>query len=440
MKGTRAPKDDKSRAPRNRQVFINAVERARKIGRSLAVLFVDLDRFRQINDVFGHDAADRVLREAAVRIGRCVRDGDLVSRLRGDEFAVLLEGVESPSAVSSVADSIRAELKRPFQIGEREACLSASIGIALYPQDGASAEELLGRADIAMSQAKRSGRDSHRSYSPGSETRISRRLELETGLRRALALGEFEVHYQPQVSLADGSITSVEALLRWNHPERGWVSPAQFIPLAEETGLIQPIGAWVLETAGAQAKAWRNAGRREVRMCINVSVWQLNQHLVETVSRVLASTGIAPASLEFEITESVMGARDPDTQAAIGALRDMGIGFAIDDFGTGYASFEYLKRVPVRTLKLAGAFVGGVCDSADDVAIIAASVSLARNLGLRTVAEGVETAAQRERLRKLGCDDCQGYYVGRPQPAAALDKLLGPKPQARHKPRLSIAK
>jgi len=423
-----------------RAAFLDSVERARTLGRPLAVLFIDLDRFRPINEVFGHDAGNQVLREAAARIGRCVRDGDMVSRLGGDEFAVLLEGVESPVFASVVADSIRAELKRPLQIGDREVCLSASIGIALYPRDSASGEELLDRADIAMSQAKKNGRDNHGFYSPGSETRISDKLDMETGLRRALALGALEVHYQPQVSLAEGAINSVEALLRWNHPERGWIPPAQFIPLAEETGLIQPIGTWVIETAAAQAKAWLNAGSRPVRMCINVSVWQLNQGLVDTVSRVLASTGLSPASLEFEITESVMGARDPGTQAAVQALQPLGIGFAIDDFGTGYASFEYLKRVPVRTLKLAGSFVAGVCDGANDVAIIAASVSLARNLGLRTVAEGVETAAQRERLRTLGCDDCQGYHVGRPLPAAAFDKLLGPIPQARQKPLLSIAR
>lgn len=438
--GASALTDDLRTAPAHRRIFLAGVDQARKAHGSLAVMFIDLDRFRQVNDVFGYDAGDRVLREAAARISRCVSNGDIVSRLGSDEFAVLLESVESPSFASSVAEGIRAELRRPFGIGVREACLSASVGIALYPRDGKSAEELLSRSDIAMSQVKKNGGDHQRFYSPGSETRISRKLDMEAGLRRALALGELEVHYQPQASLADGVVHSVEALLRWNRPDEGWISPAQFIPLAEETGLIHPIGAWVLETAGAQAKAWQNAGRRSVRMCINVSVRQLNQRLVDAVSRVLASTGLPPASLEFEITESVMGAGNPGTESAVRALGALGVGIAIDDFGTGYASFEYLKRLPVRTLKLAGSFVSGVCDNTDDVAIIAASISLARNLGLRTVAEGVETPEQRERLRKLGCDDCQGYHVGRPLPAAAFEELLSSEPQARQKPRLSLVR
>jgi diguanylate cyclase (GGDEF)-like protein len=435
------PERDRLTALPGRRIFLGAVDRARALGRSLAVMVIDLDRFRQINDVFGHAAGDRVLREAAARIGCCVRDGDTVSRLGGDEFAVLLEGVASPSLASCVADSIRAELGRSFQIDEREACLSASIGIALCPRDGGSAEELLKRSDIAMWQAKNSGRDHHRFYCPGSETRISRKLEMEARLRRALKLGELELYYQPQASLADGAIKSVEALLRWNNPDLGWVSPAQFIPLAEETGLIHSIGAWVIETACAQARAWRMADRRPVKMCINVSAQQLNQGLIDTVSRVLARTGLSPAGLEFEITESVMGARDPDTEAALQSLRAMGIGFAIDDFGTGYSCFEYLKRLPVRTLKLAGCFVSGVCDNAEDAAIVAASVSLARNLGLRTVAEGVETAAQHERLRILGCDDGQGYHLCRPLPPAALDKRLGANSQAfqAERARLAIA-
>jgi PAS domain S-box-containing protein len=253
----------------------------------------------------------------------------------------------------------------------------------------------------------------------------NRRLFLER-LSRAIERSELEIHYQPQVAFADGEINSVEALLRWNNPELGWVPPAQFIPLAEETGLIHPIGAWVLETACAQARAWQDAGLRPVRMCINVSARQLNQGLVETVSRVLAQTGLSSSWLELEITESVMVSKDPDTEAVLQALRALGIGFAIDDFGTGYASFDYLKRLPVRTLKLDGSFVRGVCENVDDVAIVAASVSLARSLGLSVVAEGVETAEQHARLKSLGCDDCQGYYVHRPLTASGLKKLLEP--------------
>jgi EAL domain-containing protein (putative c-di-GMP-specific phosphodiesterase class I) len=270
------------------------------------------------------------------------------------------------------------------------------------------------------------------------ETLTSRGLDKESRLRRALERGELEVHYQPQVGFATGEITSVEALLRWNSPELGSVPPAQFIPLAEETGLIHPIGAWVLETACAQARAWQDAGLHPIRMCINVSARQLDERLVETVSRVLDRTSLPLSRIELEITESVMMSRDARTEAALQALRALGIGFAIDDFGTGYASFDYLKRLPVRTLKLDGSFVGGVCDDANDIAIVAASVSLARSLGLRVVAEGVETAEQHSRLQSLGADDGQGYYFRRPLPARELEKLLEPGCEAFPKDRLRL--
>ena len=421
--------------------LVRAVERARNLGSALAVLFVDLDRFKRINGVFGLDAGNRVLREAAARVRRCVREDDGVSRVGSDEFAVLLEGIEIPSLTASIAERIRAEFTQPFEIAQREAYVSASIGVALYPRDGESAEDLLKRSDLAMYQAKTAGRDICQFYSPESESRVSRKLDMESGLRRALKRGEFEVHYQPQTSLADGSPTSVEALLRWNSPELGWIPPAQFIPLAEETGLINSIGAWVLETAMIQAGAWQDMGLRPMRMCVNVSARQLNPSLVETVARVLDKTGLPASSLELEITEGVMVGKDAVTQAALDDLRAMGIGFAIDDFGTGYATFEYLKRLPVRTLKLDGQFVCGVCDNSDDVAIVTASVSLARSLGLRLVAEGVETAEQHERLRKLGCDDCQGYHVYQPLPAATLEKVLAKaQASAADRPRLTIAR
>jgi diguanylate cyclase (GGDEF)-like protein len=424
-----------------RRVFIDGVERAMRLGRSPTILFIDLDRFRPVNDVFGHDAGNQVLREAAARIGRSIRDSDIMSRLGGDEFAVLLEGVESPALASAAADRIGAELGRPFAIAGREIHVTASIGITLFPRDGNTAEDLLQRADLAMSQAKKAGGDHHRFYSPGAEARILHRLDLEAKLRRALKAGELELHYQPQASLADGTINSVEALLRWNDRELGWVSPAEFIPLAEETGLIHPIGTWVLETATEQAKAWQAMGLRPIRMCINVSARQLNDRLAEVASRALARTGLSPSSVELEITESVKVTKDQATVAALEALRALGIGIAIDDFGMGYASFDYLRRLPVRTLKLDGSFVRGVCGSTEDAAIVAASVSIARNLGLRIVAEGVETAEQCERVRKLGCDDGQGYLFCRPAPAAAIEKLLGSKPRVQPMPpRLAIAR
>ena len=430
----------------NRRHFLyclsRAIERAAGAEGTLAVLFVDLDRFKRINDVFGHDAGNTLLREAARRIGSSVREQDTVARLGGDEFTVLLEGVETTAGICAAADRIRAELKRPFPVAESEVYVSASIGIALFPRDGTSAEELLKRSDVAMYQAKKNGRDNHQFYSAESETRLSRGLDMEVRLRRAVEHGELEVHYQPQVGFADGEVRSVEALVRWSDPELGWVPPAQFIPLAEETGLIQPIGAWVLETAIAQAKAWQVAGLRPIRMCVNVSARQLNEKLVKTVSRTLTNTGIPPSCIELEITESVMVSRDPGTDAALQALRALGIGFAIDDFGTGYATFDYLKRLPVRTLKVDGSFVRNVCVSSDDAAIVAASISLARSLALRVVAEGVETAEQHALLAKLGCDDCQGFHTSRPLTAFDLEKLLRSKYQTfpTDRPRLVIAK
>jgi diguanylate cyclase (GGDEF)-like protein len=438
--GTGAPKSD--RPAFSRQLFLDGVHEASRANRSLAILVVDLDRFRRINDAFGRNAGNEVLREAATRIGKCVRDAGRVSRLGGDEFAVLLESVESPGLADTIADGIRSEINRPFLIEDREVYLSASVGIALAPRDGGSAEELLQRADLAMSQAKKLGGNNRQAYSPGSETRISAKLDMEARLRRALELGGLEVHYQPQASLADGAIHSVEALLRWNDPELGWVSPAEFIPLAEETGLIHRIGAWVLETASAQATAWQAAGLCPFRVCVNVSARQLNQDLAGTVSRVLARTGLSPSLLELEITESVLMPKDPGTEAALGALRALGIGFALDDFGTGYATFDYLKRLPVRTLKLDGSFVRGVCGCPDDAAIVTASISLAHSLGIRVVAEGIETAEQRERLRKLGCDDCQGYHTCRPLPAKDIEDFLRAscRDLKTERPRLTVAR
>jgi EAL domain-containing protein (putative c-di-GMP-specific phosphodiesterase class I) len=260
---------------------------------------------------------------------------------------------------------------------------------------------------------------------------------MQARLRRALKRGELELRYQPQASLADGGIRSVEALLRWNDPELGWIPPSLFIPLAEESGLVHAIGAWVIDTAGAQAKAWHDAGQ-PVTMCINVSPKQLGCTLVGSISRLLATTQLPASAFELEITEGSMLAREPATEAAIEALRVLGIGFAIDDFGTGYATFEYIKRLPARTLKLDGTFVRGVCDNADDAAIVGASVHLARSLGLRIVAECVETAEQHDRLRKLGCHDGQGHYVCRPLSAPQLEEFLASRRRAR--PRLAIAR
>jgi len=412
----------------NRHLFLDClgkgIARGQRSGRSLAVLFVDLDRFRQINDVFGHDAGNQFLCTAAERIRSSLRKEDTVSRLDGDEFTVLLEGFERAPDISAVVDKIRTALSRPVRLGEREVYATVSIGVAVFPQDGDSTEKLLKCADAAMVQAKKHGSDNHQFYSPGVEDRSSRNFDMEARLRRALDQGELALHYQPLVSFANREIVSAEALIRWNNRELGWISPAEFIPLAEKTGLIHPLGEWVLKTACRQARAWQDAGLPTIGMCVNLSAKQFDQRLVGIVKGALADTGFDPSRLELEITEGTLIESDPATEAVFEALLALGAGFAIDDFGTGYASFAYLKRFPVRTLKLDQSFVHGLCTSGKDLAIVEATMILARGFGLKVVAEGVETAEQYALLKKLGCDTCQGYHLFRPLSAAAFANLL----------------
>jgi len=430
----------------NRLLFLDhlgqGIARAQRSGRSLAVLFVDLDRFRQINDVFGHDAGNQFLCAAAERIRSSLRKEDTVSRLDGDEFTVLIEGFERAPDISAVVDKIRVALSRPVRLGEREVYATVSIGVAVFPRDGDSTEALLKRADAAMVQAKKHGRDSHQSYSPGVEALTSRSFDMEARLRRALDQGQLALHYQPLVSFANREIVSAEALIRWNNPELGWISPAEFIPLAEKTGLIHPIGEWALKTACRQARAWQDAGLPVIEMCVNLSAKQFDERLVAIVRGALADTGLDPSRLELEITEGILIESDPATEAVFEELHALGVGFAIDDFGTGYASFAYLKRFPLRTLKVDQSFVHGLCTSSKDLAIVEATMILARSFGLKVVAEGVETAEQYALLEKLGCDTCQGYHLFRPLSAGAFENLLGADRQIfpAGRPRLALAK
>ncbi|MDP1705585.1 MAG: EAL domain-containing protein [Sulfurimicrobium sp.] len=383
-----------------------------------ALLHIDLDRFKAVNDTLGHAFGDRLLQALSERLAGSVRGSDTVARLGSDEFAVLLADVGDKQCVERVCGKIFAALAEPFDLGVQEIFVTLSVGIALCPFDADSAEDLIRNADVAMSYAKTQGGNDYHFYTPGMSGGEPRRLILETSLRRALERDEFLLHYQPQICLQSGRITGVEALLRWQHPERGLVSPAEFIPLLEEIGLIVPVGEWVLRTACIQNRAWVSAGLPPLRMAVNLSARQFRQGgLADMVSQALNDSGLAPEWLELEVTESIL---IQDLQATITTLRQLdtlGILISIDDFGTGYSSLSYLKHLPISKIKIDRSFVRDICSDPDDAAITNAVISLGHSLKLRVVAEGVETLAQLEYLRAQGCDEVQGFYFSRPLPA-----------------------
>ncbi|HQU15580.1 MAG: hypothetical protein B7Z66_00850 [Chromatiales bacterium 21-64-14] len=416
----------------NRQRFADQLEQstdlARRRGQPLALLFLDLDRFKLINDSLGHGAGDLLLQSVAQRLTACVRKGDIVGRLGGDEFTVIVEGVASAQEAALIAQKVLVVLAEPFMLDSREVFVTASIGIALYPFDGGDHGTLLKNADVAMYRAKDYGRNNYQFYTAEMSARAMERLELENDLRRALERNEFLLHYQPQVHLASGEIIGLEALIRWHHPDLGMVPPADFIQPAEETGLIVPIGEWVLFSACQQARAWQDAGHQRVRVAVNLSGRQLKQRdLVDTVRGVLSDTGLDPKWLELELTESSIMQNDKLTRSTLWELHDMGVRLSIDDFGTGYSSLSYLKRFPIDTLKIDRSFVRDITTDPDDAAIATAIIAMAHNLKLDVVAEGVETVEQRQFLQDRGCDAIQGYLVSRPVPAAMLDQMLAPK-------------
>ncbi|MGB5080931.1 MAG: EAL domain-containing protein [Burkholderiales bacterium] len=413
----------------NRNMFSqrlgHAIAQARRDDKPLAILFLDLDRFKNINDTLGHAAGDSVLREVAKRLGECLRESDTVGRLGGDEFVVLLEAIPQPMHSAVVAQKLLAAVARPFTFEGQEFHLTASIGISAYPADSSDMEILLRNADIAMYRAKEQGKNNYQFYSARMNVHTLERMALESGLRHALDRDEFVLHYQPKVDVGSRRITSAEALLRWRHPTRGLVPPMQFIPLAEETGLIVAIGEWVLRTACAQNKSWRAQGLPPLRIAVNLSARQFShENLLEDVERVLNETGLDPAALELEITESMV-MHDPERAAMLlGKLKTMGVGISIDDFGTGYSSLSYLKRFPIDSLKIDRSFVKDLPLDVEDAAITQAIIVMAHSLGLKVIAEGVETADQAGYLRTHGCDEAQGYYFGRPVPADEFTRLL----------------
>jgi len=411
----------------NRRLFLTLLSRAvaqsKRTGRSLALLFLDVDRFKIINDTLGHARADGLLQAFAGRLKACIRETDTVARLGGDEFTIILEALASADEAAMVARRVLEALSLPFALEGREVFITSSIGIALFPSEHTTAETLITCADTAMYAAKEHGA-CFRFFSPEMNTRADQRLSLETSLRRALQRQEFLLHYQPQVDVRTGRIVAVEALLRWWHPEQGMVSPGDFIPLAEETGLIVPVGEWVLHSACVQGRAWQQA-LPDLRVAVNLSRRQFEQPtIVDTIRRILDETGLAPGALDLELTESLLIHNTERTIATLKALHELGIRLSIDDFGTGYSSLNYLKHLPVAALKIDRSFVRNVVTNPKDASIVKAIVTLARCLDLAVVAEGVETRDQERALLALDCSEMQGFHFSLPLPPEDLTRLL----------------
>jgi diguanylate cyclase (GGDEF)-like protein/PAS domain S-box-containing protein len=402
-----------------------AILAAQRHGSVVAVAFVDLDRFKFVNDSLGHHFGDRLLKTTAERLRACVRDCDTVARLGGDEFVLLIADDSGQETVTRIMERVLSSVAQPWVIDEGEFNVTCSVGIAMYPADGSESEALLKNADSAMYRAKESGGNSFNYFTNDLNVQMTERLEMESRLRRALEREQFLLHYQPRVDLTSGRIIGTEALIRWHIPEQGMIPPGRFIPLAEETGLIVPIGRWVLQTACAQNKAWQRAGLPPIVVSVNVSARQFrHDNLVETVADVLTQTGLDGRYLEIELTESMV-MHDPGKLAAmLVELKKLGIQIAVDDFGTGYSSLSYLKRFPVDRLKVDRSFVQDIATDHDDATIVRTIIALGHNLGLKVVAEGVETEEQVKFLRQNHCDEMQGYYFGMPVSAEEFRTLF----------------
>jgi diguanylate cyclase (GGDEF)-like protein len=398
---------------------------ARRENHGLCVLVVDLDSFKTVNDHLGHNAGDDVLREAASRMQATLRASDTVARLGGDEFIAILPAVETPEAAGIVASKILQCLQAPFTIAGQAVYVTASIGVAMFPSDGTDGVTLIKNGDLAMFRAKEQGRRSFQLFSESMTRRALGRVNVEHGLRQALEQGQLVAHFQPQADLDSGRIVGMEALLRWNHPERGVVPPNDFIPVAEETGLIVPLGEWVLEAACRQTRAWQAQGHPDLRVAVNLSVVQLRERdLADRFAAILERTGLDPRYLELEITEALVLRTDENSRDQLAKLRAMGVRLAIDDFGTGYSSLAYLTRLQVDTLKIDRSFVGELTPGSNTEAVVRAITAIARSLQLRVIAEGVETEQQRDLLAALGSHEMQGYLFSRPLPAAEATRLL----------------
>jgi diguanylate cyclase (GGDEF)-like protein/PAS domain S-box-containing protein len=402
-----------------------AINLASRHKKKVAVLFLDVDGFKHINDSLGHRIGDRLLQAIAKRLVNCVRGSDTVSRQGGDEFVILLLEVEQPEGAAHTARRMLQAMSEAHSIDQHDLHVSISIGVSVYPDDGLDAETLIKNADTAMYQAKENGRQSYQFFKPAMNVRAVERQAIEESLRRALERREFALHYQPRINLKTGEITGAEELIRWTHPIRGLVPPAQFIPIAEDCGLILPIGKWVLGEACRQARAWLDAGLLLGTMAVNISAMEFrDESFLEGVFATLQDAGLDPKSLELELTESVLMKHAESTASLLETLRARGVQMAVDDFGTGYSSLSYLRKFPIDTLKIDQSFVRQITTIPDETTIVTAVISMGRSLKLRVVAEGVETRAQMEFLQAHECDEAQGYYFSRPVPPLQFAKLL----------------
>ena len=425
----------------NRESFLERLDlelrRASRAQLQVALLFLDLDGFKRINDTLGHSVGDYLLQAVAERLKEKLRAGDIVARpaleetglhfarLGGDEFTVVLPDLDGTQTVKMVAERVQKLLSQPFRLGDQEITVTASIGVAVFPDDGGDAAALLKHADTAMYHAKDQGRNNWQLYDKTLTAETMARMTLENDLRKGLERDEFHLLYQPQVSADDGSMVGIEALIRWQHPEHGLVSPAQFIPVAEDSGLIVAIGDWVLRTACQQVRTWQKSGVVSPRVAVNISARQLRAHdFLGSVAAIIAETGIDASLLELELTESIL--MEPEARRIDGLyrLRKLGVHFSIDDFGTGYSSLSYVKRFPIGMLKIDQSFVRGLPQSTDDAGITTAIIAMAHSLGLDVIAEGVETPEQFEFLRQANCHKVQGYLFSRPLPADGIERLL----------------
>ncbi len=401
------------------------IEECRRGGSLCAILFVDLDRFKTLNDSLGHFAGDTVLRAVAERLKTAVRHEDTVSRLGGDEFVILLKHIARVADAGEVARKVIECVSEPIVIDEHELRIGASVGIAIHPDHGAESDRLIANADAAMYHVKKSGRSSFAFFAPEMSTYFPKRLALENELRAAIEKKQFVLHYQPKVDMRTGRIVGMEALVRWRHPQRGMVPPSDFIPFAEETGLIVPLGNWVLQEACRQMREWQKRGIRDLVVAVNISGVQFQQHdLVESVSEALEDADLEPAYLELEITESVVMQNAAEAIVMLEELHRMGIGLSIDDFGTGYSSLNYLKRFPIDKLKIDQSFIRDISADANDAAIVQAIIAMAHGLRLRVVAEGVENEGQLDFLRALNNDEYQSFLYSKPLPAAEIERRL----------------
>jgi len=416
----------------NRLLFnehlMKALAQAKRKGSKLSVLFLDLDRFKLINDTMGHNLGDQLLNIVAGRIQKILREGDTIARQGGDEFLVLLPEIGHEEEAAAVSKRILEALSRPMMIDDNEVYISTSIGISLFPNDAGDIETLVKQADTAMYYAKEKGKNNYQFFTRGLNIKANERLSTENSLRKALTRGEFVVYYQPQIDFVSGCIVGVEALVRWNSTEHGIISPASFIPIAEETGLIVPIGEWVLRTACAQNMAWQKQGYPELRMAVNISARQFQEaNFIDVVKEILNETGMPPQLLELEITESVAMEKGETSVELLGRFKELGVRISIDDFGTGFSSLNYLRRMPIDTLKIDQSFIRDINSGENGEEVITAIIQLAKNLRLKVIAEGVETDIQWFFLKEKRCDEMQGFLFSKAITSQEIETILKQK-------------